>query len=354
MNIDKLKAKGLTVIDRRGKANGGNPKGRKLSNLKRGAQHWDGVARKGEVSAIESHENYWRGTLGWNLGGYHIFIPRSGSIIINYDFETQTNGVGNQNADTVHVCYSGSPAEPMTDEQKAALKLVWDWIREEAPTIKTILGHNEFVNHESNQCPGINMSDFRRMVDNVQDAVIRPAPAPAQPQIEDIAVPSPTGKKLHLPASAKTWRVYDVNGPYTTAHAIHQLTPAAFNGLTYDILGNPAEHVYLIRTGVKGTVAIYAGPGTGARITGGASVPVVVAKKNKLHLPASAQTWRVYNVNGPYTVGNEIHLLTPSAFGGITYDILENKGNGVYVINTSVRGRVAIYADPARTSAKIS
>ena len=71
-------------------------------------------------------------------------------------------------------------------------------------------------------------------------------------------------------------------------------------------------------------------------------------KVNKtLHLPKSAKTWRVYNVNGPYVTGKEIHLLTPSAFpNGITYDILEEKGNHVYVINTSVKGRVAIYAHP--------
>ena len=70
-------------------------------------------------------------------------------------------------------------------------------------------------------------------------------------------------------------------------------------------------------------------------------------KKKTLHLPKSVKTWRVYRPNGPYTVGNEIHLLTPSAFkNGITYDILEEKGGHVYIINTGVKGRVAIYAGP--------
>src|SRR5699024_4261203 len=70
-------------------------------------------------------------------------------------------------------------------------------------------------------------------------------------------------------------------------------------------------------------------------------------KKKTLHLPKSVKTWRVYKPNGPYTVGNEIHLLTPSAFkNGITYDILEEKGGHVYIINTQVKGRVAIYAGP--------
>ncbi|MFE0441149.1 hypothetical protein ACFW0C_00715 [Aerococcus sp. NPDC058936] len=67
-------------------------------------------------------------------------------------------------------------------------------------------------------------------------------------------------------------------------------------------LGNPAPHVYLIKTSVKGTVAIYAGPGTGATITGkGGSVSNTT---KKLYLPASAYTCRVYRVKGPFTVGN--------------------------------------------------
>ena len=154
-----------------------------------------------------------------------------------------------------------------------------------------------------------------------------------------------TGQKLHLPASAKTWRVYNANGPYTSPYSIHQLTPSEFGGLTYEILGNPAPHVYLIKTSVKGTIAIYAGPGTGATITGkGGSV----ANTTKtLYLPASAKTWKVYRVKGPYTVGNEIHLLTPKEYGGLTYNIVGNPAKDIYLIDTEVKGRVAIYAAPS-------
>lgn len=71
------------------------------------------------------------------------------------------------------------------------------------------------------------------------------------------------------------------------------------------------------------------------------------SNKKTLHLPKTAKLWRVYRVNGPYTVGNEIHFLTPSAFkNGITYEILEEKGGHVYIINTQVKGKVAIYAGP--------
>lgn len=75
-----------------------------------------------------------------------------------------------------------------------------------------------------------------------------------------------TGQQLHLPASAKTWRVYNPNGPYTVGNEVHLLTPSAFGGLSYGILGNLAPYVCLIKTSVKGTVAIYAGSATGATV----------------------------------------------------------------------------------------
>lgn len=76
-----------------------------------------------------------------------------------------------------------------------------------------------------------------------------------------------SNKTLHLPASADTWKVYNVSGPYTTGNEIHLLTPAVYGGISYEIKGNPAPHVYLIDTGVKGRVAIYAHPSTGATIS---------------------------------------------------------------------------------------
>lgn len=76
----------------------------------------------------------------------------------------------------------------------------------------------------------------------------------------------PKGKRLYLPASAKLWKIYNPKGPYTSGSEIHNLTPSAYGGLNYEIKGNPAPHVYLIDTGVKGRVAIYAHPSTGATI----------------------------------------------------------------------------------------
>ena len=123
---------------------------------------------------------------------------------------------------------------------------------------------------------GVNWSDFRAMVQAEMDGKpVKPSTAKPQP-----VAPKPvTGKQiLHLPASAKTWRVYKPNGPYTKGNEIHLLTPSAYGGIDYEIKGNPAKDVYLIDTGVKGRVAIYAGVGTGAKITG-SKAPVAKPKQ---------------------------------------------------------------------------
>lgn len=62
-----------------------------------------------------------------------------------------------------------------------------------------------------------------------------------------------------------------------------------------------------------------------------------------LFLPPTTGPWHLYNENGPY---DQIHykgLLAPSQFGGLHYQILEDKGNGVYVIQTQMYGRGAVY-----------
>lgn len=75
-----------------------------------------------------------------------------------------------------------------------------------------------------------------------------------------------TGKKLYLPASAETWKVYRTSGPYTVGNQIGLLAPKTYGGLSYDILGNPITDVYIIQTKDLGRVAIYAAKSTGATI----------------------------------------------------------------------------------------
>ena len=63
-----------------------------------------------------------------------------------------------------------------------------------------------------------------------------------------------------------------------------------------------------------------------------------------LNLKPHMQSWAVYNENGPYTSANAIGSLAPAQFGGLSYEILAEKGGDVYVIQTESFGRCAIWA----------
>ena len=56
------------------------------------------------------------------------------------------------------------------------------------------------------------------------------------------------------------------------------------------------------------------------------------------------ESWKVYAVDGPYTIPNAIGSLTPAQYGGLSYEILEKKQADVYKIKTSSYGICAIYA----------
>lgn len=62
---------------------------------------------------------------------------------------------------------------------------------------------------------------------------------------------------LNLKPHMQSWRVYAVDGPYTSANAVAALAPSKFGGLSYEILEKKATDVYKIKTSSFGIVAIY-------------------------------------------------------------------------------------------------
>lgn len=73
-----------------------------------------------------------------------------------------------------------------------------------------------------------------------------------------------------------------------------------------------------------------------------AAQPKPESNKQTVHLPASAKTWRTYKLNVQPVKKNSDWSLTPSAFGGLTYEILDTPYPDVVTINTS-RGKRNIY-----------
>jgi len=63
---------------------------------------------------------------------------------------------------------------------------------------------------------------------------------------------------LNLKPHMNSWRVYAVDGPYTSNKAITSLAPSTYGGLSYKIYEKKATDVYKIKTEMYGYVAIYA------------------------------------------------------------------------------------------------
>lgn len=78
----------------------------------------------------------------------------------------------------------------------------------------------------------------------------------------------------------------------------------------------------------------------------------VQPKKRYLYLDKSVVSWRVYPLDKPAKIGNELGSLAPKKFGGLTYEIVEDLGSSLYVITTATWGKVKIYAGP-ETASKI-
>ena len=62
-----------------------------------------------------------------------------------------------------------------------------------------------------------------------------------------------------------------------------------------------------------------------------------------LNLPKSVSQWHVYNVAGPYDLAHATHILDPAQYGGLSYVIQKDLGNGIYAIDTQDFGQVAIW-----------
>lgn len=63
---------------------------------------------------------------------------------------------------------------------------------------------------------------------------------------------------LNLKPHMSSWRVYPLDGPYTTNYSVGALAPATYGGLSYKILEKKTTDVYKIKTESFGIVSIYA------------------------------------------------------------------------------------------------
>ena len=166
-------------------------------------------------------------------------------------------------------------------------------------------------------------------------------------------------KYLNLSPSATSWRVYPINKQPVVGNEVGTLAPSKYGGLSYLILSNPSKDVYTIETSTFGKVNIYAPANdsqcsfTSAPIYGGSTStpqpptpkpPTPPTSSKYLNLSPRVSSWRVYPLGKSPVVGNEFGYLSPGSYGGLSYLILGNPMVDVYTIQTSVFGKVNIYA----------
>ncbi|GIN93294.1 hypothetical protein J22TS1_43450 [Siminovitchia terrae] len=73
-------------------------------------------------------------------------------------------------------------------------------------------------------------------------------------------------KRVYLPASDSSWRVYPLDKAPKKGNEKGFLKPSKFGGLDYEILDSPQKDVYTIQTSDFGKVNIFAAPSTGTII----------------------------------------------------------------------------------------
>lgn len=206
----------------------------------------------------------------------------------------------------------------------------------------SIYRHSDWV---ATSCPGtIDIDRIIREKDAItgQELPVTPPPAVSHP-----AVPS-AKQTVYLPSTVDTWAVYKVDSAYRkgTSDQVGTLRPSVFHGLTYEVLEN-RNNVVIINTQDYGKVAIWV-QNTAAVIRGAVNyVPTPTAPVAVVHtvtFPASAASWRVYKVGSGYrpNTSDQVGSLLPATFGGLTYPIIENRGN-VVIIDTQNFGRVAAW-----------
>ena len=154
----------MQIIDRRQSALGGQKDTRKRSAITHIAWHYSGVSRALK-RFITDHESWWRSGRGWTRGGYHFYIDADGKIYQNYNYETVSNGVRNNNSYIVNICVEAGSGTDYSDEQIRAREWLTRKIMADLSIpASNVLGHKEFPK-QTTACPGYSkaqMDEFRR------------------------------------------------------------------------------------------------------------------------------------------------------------------------------------------------
>ena len=218
------------MTDRRKQALGYPGRGvysrRPLRNITTAVWHftWSLHQQTGDI-VMPKHEAFWRGTHGWDIGGYHFYIDLYGNIYWNYDLEICTYGAGTANPYTLHICCEGKGNYTQAQIKAREELTLWLMSRADLPNLKMMRGHKE-VPGNSTSCPGYSVAQlnaFRADLDAKLKGTVKPTP----PQV----VKPADGEHYTVKHGDTLWLVATAHG--LTLNQIRELNPDRKNDMLY-------------------------------------------------------------------------------------------------------------------------
>ena len=185
---------------------------------------WSLHRQTGDI-VMPKHEAFWRGTHGWDIGGYHFYIDLYGNIYQNYDLEICTYGAGTANPYTLHICCEGKGNYTQAQIKAREELTLWLMSRADLPNLKMMRGHKE-VPGNSTSCPGYSvpqLNAFRADLNAKLKGLVTIKP---EPEVK------PTGGEHYTVKHGDTlWLVATAHG--LTLNQIRELNPQRKNDMLY-------------------------------------------------------------------------------------------------------------------------
>ncbi|MED1918781.1 N-acetylmuramoyl-L-alanine amidase [Bacillus thuringiensis] len=131
---------------------------RKSSDIRSAAMHHSAT----KSGSPEAFAGYHVVTNGWPGIAYHFVIQKDGTIYWCNDPETISYHVGNSNRHALGICLVGDfrTQKPTGAQIDAANRLI-EYLQGQIPSMKQVLGHQEYPGYSWKNCPAFPMVKFR-------------------------------------------------------------------------------------------------------------------------------------------------------------------------------------------------
>lgn len=208
------------------------------------------------------------------------------------------SGQGNRNYISIEICYSKSGGLKFINAEKRAAKEVAALLKRYGWTIANVKKHQDF---SGKYCPHRTLDlGWERFLNMIQA------------ELNGTNVNNTPSNNEEMYRIRKSW-----GDPASQIGAFRILESAKKSCKAgYYVFNSKGEKIYPVEA---------------------------INSKKYLNLKPNVPSWRVYPLDKTPVVGNECAKLAPATYGGLSYEILEDKGD-IKIIKTEMFGKVQIYA----------